>query len=142
MNPLFVFRTNFCAVCGDGIVTGTEQCDGGSFCTDKCKCVDGYKPTSSVSVSCEMIPSEFVPRVNPSLDCLDVLDNSTVKLYLSYDNLDGFEQTIPYGKYNSFIPSNFGVSFTVTPLTRVILKLTSFVPFRLRDLHCSLLARA
>ena len=28
--------------CGDGIVMGDEECDGGEGCDDNCKCVEGY----------------------------------------------------------------------------------------------------
>lgn len=91
-------------------MTGAEQCDGGSFC-NKCMCLTGYKPTSPLSQSCELIPVEFVPRVVPSLDCVDFLDTGVAQLYFSYDNLDGFEQTIEHGKHNDFTPESIAVSF-------------------------------
>jgi hypothetical protein len=73
-------------------------------------CLTGYKPTSPLSQSCELIPVEFVPRVVPSLDCVDFLDTGVAQLYFSYDNLDGFEQTIEHGKHNDFTPESIATT--------------------------------
>eukprot|EP00029_Vermamoeba_vermiformis_P009922 TRINITY_DN510_c0_g3_i1.p1 TRINITY_DN510_c0_g3~~TRINITY_DN510_c0_g3_i1.p1 ORF type:complete len:1064 (+),score=137.54 TRINITY_DN510_c0_g3_i1:207-3398(+) len=59
-------------VCGDGIVSGTaEQCDGGEFCTIKCQCQSGYRPTSPLSSDC-VLDTSFV---NCS-SCLNTTDTS------------------------------------------------------------------
>ncbi len=45
----YTLRVSFSAVCGDGVVAGSEECDGGPTCTDACErvpvCGDGFIDT-------------------------------------------------------------------------------------------------
>ncbi len=104
----------FALVCGNGIITINEDCDGGAGCNmTTCKCEPGYQPYI-VSQECRRIPSAFVPSVGPSLDCLNIIDYSSMILYFSFVNNDGFDLTIPFGDLNKFIPTDLAVSFRKT----------------------------
>ncbi len=96
--------------CNNGVVTGFEECDSGANCTN-CKCDPGYQPMTPRAQGCQLIPKEFVPNVKPNLDCLDIKSFGLV-LYFSFNNKDGFDQTIPPGKFNSLTPASLGVSLS------------------------------
>lgn len=100
-------------MCGNGIITINEDCDGGAGCNmTTCKCEPGYQPYI-VSQECRRIPAAFVPSVGPSLDCLNIIDNSSMILYFSFVNNDGFDLTIPFGDLNKFIPTDLAVSMII-----------------------------
>ena len=42
--------------CGNSVINGGEQCDGGTGCTASCQCSAGYQPTSPLSVNCQAVP--------------------------------------------------------------------------------------
>jgi len=49
-------------VCGDGVVEGIEQCDGGTNCIAageefECVCEELYGPTDPISINCQVLPS-------------------------------------------------------------------------------------
>jgi hypothetical protein len=94
------------AQCGDGAVLGSEECDGGEQCT-QCYCNAGYKPYSPAQTGCQALPSGFVGTFGPVLDCITTTSTSH-KLYFSFNNQDGFYQSIPQGEKNSISPSQYG----------------------------------
>ncbi len=105
-------RISILVVCGNGIVTGSEECDSGAGCNaTTCKCMAGYQPYVNRQ-ECQRIPSEFIPSVGPSLDCLNIIDTNYMVLYFSFVNNNGFDLTIPFGDLNNFIPTDLGVSLT------------------------------
>jgi hypothetical protein len=98
-------------VCGNGIVTGSEDCEGGPGCNiTTCKCQPGYQPFA-IRQQCRLNPVEFVPNIIPSLDCLDIIDNDSMTLYFSFISNHEFDLTISLGDMNKFIPSNLAVSY-------------------------------
>jgi hypothetical protein len=111
----FCFTLNLtCGVeCGDGAVLGSEECDGGEQCT-QCYCNAGYKPYSPAQTGCQALPSGFVGTFGPVLDCITTTSTSH-KLYFSFNNQDGFYQSIPQGEKNSISPSQYGVSLSYNP---------------------------
>ncbi len=102
---------NVSLVCGNGIVTGNEDCDGTTGCDPvTCKCQAGYQPYV-VQQQCRLVPVDFVPKVGPSLDCLIINSaNNTLDLFFSFVSSDSFDQTIPFGTMNDFSPAELAVS--------------------------------
>ncbi len=105
------FRRLICGlVCGNGVVTGSEECDRGLGCNNvTCKCMPGYQPYVNKQ-DCQPIPPQFIPSVGPSLDCLNIIDSNSMMLYFSFVNNNGFDLNIPYGLMNNFVPNNLAVS--------------------------------
>jgi hypothetical protein len=101
-------------VCGNGVITGAEECESGIGCnTTTCKCEAGYQPYI-IRQQCRRVPADFIPSVGPSLDCLNIIDDSYMKLFFSFVNNNGFDQTILFGELNKFVPTNFAVSLFLT----------------------------
>ncbi|KAL7718645.1 Serine-threonine protein kinase [Entamoeba marina] len=41
------------STCGDGVLDNIEECDGGNFCTDICKCEEGTEPDPDHPLACK-----------------------------------------------------------------------------------------
>ena len=58
------------AACGNGIIDPflSEECDGGSGCSTKCKCSDGYKPKNPRAPSCASVCGDGIVTSDEECD--------------------------------------------------------------------------
>lgn len=94
--------------CGDGIVMGNEECDGGEGCGDDCKCTKGYAPhglpycMKQESNACQWRDAlnKCLPAMLGSCDC-DCFNKTGIQCLL---DLGCNADSIPFKLYTTWLP--------------------------------------
>lgn len=124
-------------LCGNGIVTGNEQCDGGPNCNSACQCSAGTTPTTPRSTGCtaNSSPVAFTScsqcqgetptclesrsvcvgnRIVPILQCIETGNNGGKVASFSYQNQVPSQVSIANGPNNNINPSGQPVESFLT----------------------------